>query len=60
MAPAHLAPDNAELGSSLRDLCAVDESDSLAQIEVGRFDVVHSIHLQQSGVEIRIPASSVN
>lgn len=49
MRTGDLAPDDADLGAADLLLATVDESDLLAEVEVGGVSVVNTLDLDQAG-----------
>lgn len=54
-----LAPDDADLGSSLLGLGAVDVGDTLAEVELGVLLVLDTLNLDERGVRVRVVLASL-
>ena len=59
MGAGDLAPNDSELRAGLGDLCLVNVSNTLAQIELGGISVRHTINVHKIGVDVRVASSSV-
>lgn len=54
MCPGDLAPDNPDLGAADLLLAPVDESNLLAEVEVGGLGGVNALQLEQAGVGVGV------
>ncbi len=58
MAGHNFAPHATETGTSLGNLGLVDESNLLAEVELRRVSIVHTVDLEERGVVVGVPPST--